>query len=179
MSSPPEAPRQRLFFALWPPTELVRPLAALVHRHAPPQVRRVPASNLHVTLAFVGAVIADTRACLEQAAASVRGEAFELLLERIGTWPGPGILWLAPDTCPPALQRLAMDLQQALQPCGYVPEQRPYQPHVTLARKLKGVVPGATISPLRWPVRDFVLAESVTGPAGPRYQVLARWPLAD
>lgn len=178
MSSPTEAPRQRLFFALWPPPDLVRPLAALVRRHTPAQARRMDAGNLHITLAFVGAVTADTRACLEQAAASVRGEAFELVLERIGTWPGPGILWLAPDRCPPALQRLALDLQQALQPCGYVPEQRPYQPHVTLARKLKGVVPATIISPLHWPVRDFVLVDSVTGPAGPRYQVLARWRLA-
>src|SRR5690606_31952772 len=80
MSSPPETPRQRLFFALWPPPELVRPLAALVRRHAPAQARQVHTGNLHVTLAFVGAVTADTRACLEQAAASVQGEAFELVL---------------------------------------------------------------------------------------------------
>lgn len=170
--------RQRLFFALWPPDELRPALSALARAHVPPRARAVPAGNLHITLAFVGSVTAATRACLEQAAATVAGEACELALDRIGAWPGPGILWLAPAATPPALRQLATDLQQALRPCGYLPEARAYQPHVTLARKLKGRFPAVAVPPLHWRVGDFVLVESLTRPAGPCYQVLRRWPLA-
>lgn len=177
MSSVPEGTRQRLFFALWPPAALRPALGALARARVPRQARAVAAGNLHITLAFVGAVAAESRACLEQAAATVTGAPFELALDRIGAWPGPGILWLAPSAIPPALGQLAGDLQQALQPCGYRPEARAYQPHVTLARKLKGPFPGTSVAPLSWPVRDFVLAESLTTPAGPGYQVLRRWPL--
>lgn len=177
MSSPPDAVRQRLFFALWPPAEPGAALADLARRHAPHGARRVPRDNLHITLAFVGAVDAATRVCLEQAAATLRGESFALTLDRIGAWPGPRILWLAPSAPPPALLRLAADLEQALLPCGYHPEARPYLPHVTLARKLAGACATLAVPPLHWPVRDFVLAESLTGSAGARYQVLARWPL--
>lgn len=177
MSSVSEGPHQRLFFALWPPDELRPSLGALARAHVPPRARAVAAGNLHITLAFVGAVTAETRACLEGAAATVAGAPFELVLDRIGAWPGPGILWLAPSAIPPALGQLAGDLQQALQPCGYRPEARAYQPHVTLARKLKGPFPGATVPPLHWPVRDFVLVESLSTPAGPGYQVRRRWPL--
>lgn len=177
MSSPPDAVRQRLFFALWPPPELSGPLEALAREYGPPRARRVPGDNLHITLAFVGAVDAATRACLERAATNLRGASFGLTLDRIGAWPGPRILWLAPSAPPPALLRLAADLEQALLPCGYHPEARPYLPHVTLARKLAGACATLAVPPLRWPVRDFVLAESLTGSAGARYQVLARWPL--
>lgn len=178
MSSATEPVCQRLFFALWPPAEVRRLLAARVREHVPVWARAVPAGNLHVTLAFVGAVTARTRACLEQAAATVAGEAFALELNHIGAWPGPGILWLAPAATPPALLQLATGLQRALQPCGYAPEDRPYQPHVTLARKLQGPFPPVAVSPLYWPVQDFVLVESLTTPAGPSYQVLQHWPLA-
>lgn len=173
-----EEARQRLFFALWPPDALTLALAALARAHVPPRARALPAGNLHITLAFVGPVTAATRACLEQAAATVTGAPFELALDRIGAWPGPGILWLAPSVIPSALGQLAGDLQQALRPCGYRPEARAYQPHVTLARKLKGRFPAVAVPPLHWPVRDFVLVESLTTPAGPCYQVLRRWPLA-
>lgn len=177
MSSVPEGARQRLFFALWPPDELRLALGTLARAQVPPGARAVAAGNLHITLAFVGAVTGETRACLERAAATVTGAPFELALDRLGAWPGPGILWLAPSAIPPALGLLAGDLQQALQPCGYRPEARAYQPHVTLARKLKGRFPAVAVPPLHWPVRDFVLVESLTTPAGPGYQVLRRWPL--
>ena len=176
-STPEETPLQRLFFALWPPPRLVPALVDLVRCHTPPRARPTPPANLHVTLAFVGPVQVETRACLERVAATVRGESFELVLECLGAWPGPGILWLAPAQPPAALLRLVADLGRALQACGYDPEPRPYRPHVTLARKLGDMPPATTVPPLRWPVRDFVLAESVTGPEGPRYRVLARWPL--
>ena len=177
MSSPPDVARQRLFFALWPSAELCAPLAELARRYTPPRARRVSSGNFHITLAFVGAVDAATRSCMEQAAATLCGASFDLCLDRIGAWTGPRILWLAPAAPPPALVSLAAQLQQALRPCGYQPEARPYLPHVTLARKLAGEPPSLALPPLHWPVRDFVLAESLGTPTGPAYRVLARWPL--
>ena len=178
MSSDTEGARQRLFFALWPPDDVRQALAARRTVPTPSRARPVPAGNLPLTLVFVGGVTARTRVGMEAAAGTVQGAAFELVLDCLGTWPGPGILWLAPAHPPPALLRLAADLEQALQPCGHVPESRAYRPHVTLARKLRDPMPEVAVPPLRWPVTDFVLVESRSTPAGPRYQTLRRWSLA-
>lgn len=168
---------QRLFFALWPPVVVRNRIEGLARRVAPRGAHRVPRHNFHITLAFVGAVDAAVRDEMRAAAAAVRAEPFELVLERIGSWPKPRIQWLAPARPHVILSQLAADLQQALRPCGFIPEHRPYQAHVTLARKVGGEHPVEPVAPIHWPVRDFVLVHSISEAAGPRYQVIDRWPL--
>lgn len=47
----------RLFFALWPPDDLRQRLDEQAHQFpVEGRARRVPARNLHVTLAFIGEV---------------------------------------------------------------------------------------------------------------------------
>ena len=61
---------------------------------------------------------------------------------------------------------------------GLAVEAAPYRPHVTVAREVRRA-PRATGSiAAHWPVADFALVVSQTDPAGVRYAVLARWPLA-
>lgn len=172
---------QRLFFALWP-DDAVRGQLAQAQARAQTQLERdigrlLPAENLHLTLAFIGAADAERRACLEQAAARVRGAAFSLQLDRLGYWPRPQVLWAGVSETPAALARLVQDLEQALTACGYRPEARPYQAHVTLARKARQAPAQSRITPIVWPVQAFCLAESVTAQSGARYRVLTRWPL--
>ena len=68
--------------------------------------------------------------------------------------------------------------RDALQPCGYEPERRPYRAHVTTARKVSRPTPVTEIDPIHWSVSDFALVESVTHQEGPEYRVLKRWNLA-
>ena len=166
---------RRLFFALWPDAQVRHQLA-----EASRQWTRHPVAdaNLHMTLQFLGARTAAELACCCEAAGKLRGEAFELQLDYLGGWAKPRVQWLGTRCIPPALLQLVDQLQTALVPCGIAPLIRRYVPHVTLSRKEKDPRVEAGLESVRWSVRDFVLAESVSTQRGVRYDVLQRWPLS-
>ena len=170
-------PRQRLFFALWPDAAVRARLDQAGKELLGKRVKRVPAANLHLTLAFAGAVTAPVRHCLQAAAGEVRCPAFKLSIEHVGHWSRPRIFWLGPVHAPPALWTLAGALRTALGDCGLQTETRPYQPHVTLARKIARPPEQARIDPVDWSIRHFSLVESVTGARAASYTLLATWEL--
>jgi len=136
-------------------------------------------ADLHVTLAFLGEVEAERRACCEAAAQGIRAAPFHLRLTRVGHWPRPRILWCGPEVEPAPLLPLVGALTEALRPCGLRGERRPYATHVTLARKVASFDARAATADwhLDWRISGFVLAASREGPP-PRYQVLRRWDFA-
>jgi 2'-5' RNA ligase len=170
-------PAQRLFFALWPDAAVQAGLAALSRQLLGKRIRQLPADRLHVTLAFAGPVSAALRLCLEEAAAAVTAGPFEMTIDRVGHWSRPRILWAGPSRTPPELWQLVSDLHAVFEACGLQPERRPYQAHVTLARKISRAPPATDFEPLRWSIGDFCLVESVTDAAGAQYRVLRRWML--
>jgi 2'-5' RNA ligase len=174
-----EPTTQRLFFALWPDDAVRAQLRAAQDAMPRRGGRPVHVEDIHVTLAFLGQVEAERRACMEAAAGGVSAAPFELLIDRQGYWPRPRVAWCAPAEIPEALRDLVQRLGRALRPCAFEPERRPYSPHVTLFRDSRAVPEGPLERPVRWPCRDFVLVATSPVPGGPRYQVLARWPLAD
>lgn len=177
--TPAEAPAgQRLFFALWPDETVRMALAELAREETQRNGRTVPAGNIHITLAFLGQIEAAQQTCMETAADAVTGTSFELIIGRLGFWPRPRILWAGAATTPAPLLALVADLNRRLVSCGYEPERRPYQAHVTLARKARRGPQRIEIPPLVWPVAEFCLVASVTEPHGSRYEVLRRWPLS-
>jgi len=172
------AARQRLFFALWPDDDTRSALARLARRRLRSgNGRPIDARNLHLTLAFLGAVDAGFRVCAERAAESLTAPAFEIEFQRLGYWPRPRVLWSAPERTPEALTGLASLLRNALVACGHEPESRPFRAHITLARKVRDPVGDATHMPILWPVSEFHLVESQTLPQGARYRPLGSWPL--
>ena len=79
-----------------------------------------------------------------------------------------------------ALQARIADLLEAKR--LYTPERRPFWPHVTLARVKRGRTARAPVEPAPPPGEAFEAAEVVLyrshlGPAGARYESLARVPL--
>jgi 2'-5' RNA ligase len=177
MCSEMAEPTRRLFFALWPDDETRTAIANLAGVQTHKQAKRVAAENLHITLAFPGNVTARVQACLEEAAGRISGAPFELSIDRLGYWPGPRILWAAPSVTPPELWSLAATLREVLAACGLEPENRPYQAHITLARKASRALTVTRTTPIPWSIRQFCLVESVSEPAGVRYRVLRTWPL--
>ncbi len=172
------APRQRLFFALWPDDDTRQALARLARTRLPrADGRPIAAHNLHLTLAFLGSVDGGLRECVERAVESLSAPAFVLEFRRIGYWPRPQVLWTAPERTPGALTGLASMLRKALVACGYEPESGPFRAHVTLARKVRGPLGEATHGSIRWPVSEFRLVESQTLAQGARYRPLQSWPL--
>lgn len=176
----PEQQTARLFFALWPDDEVRRQLWVLsrtlgeVSRHSG---KPVAVHNLHLTLAFLGAVNHAMRCCVEQAAARVEAPPFEITLDCAGYWGRPRIQWAGCEHTPAALQQLVEALNQQLGSCGYQPERREFAPHVTLRRKSRPLPRSVVVDPITWKATDFCLVQSVSAVQGVEYRVLRRWAL--
>ena len=171
----------RLFVALELPREVRAALAVWAAAAAPEAMRRVPAENLHVTLAFLGArapADAETVAPLLGALARPLGE---LAVDGALWLPPrrPGVLAVALQAGP-ALAELHADLVAALAGAiAFEPERRALRAHVTVARaRREARLCAAQLDPpppaLAFAAEALVLYRSHTGPAGARYEPLAR-----
>jgi 2'-5' RNA ligase len=171
-------PVHRLFFALWPDAalqaRLVQRLPALA---ATVRGRPQRPDQWHLTLEFLGAVPAERLPAVDQAAATVEARGFEICFDHVEYWRRSQVLCLSASTVPASLTDLVSGLRSALVVRGFEPERREFRPHLTLARKVLRAARKRPIEPLAWPAAEFVLAESVTAPAGSRYTVRRRWPL--
>lgn len=170
----PAASTRRMFFALWPDTQVREQLAATAGRCS---TRPVPTANLHTTLVFMGNLDEEQQHCCHRAAAHLQGEAFELVLDRLVFRKRRGMLWLGTGTIPAALTALVSALEQALTRCGHSAEARTYLPHVTLSRKMKQAPAQTGVRAIHWAVREFVLAESIPIDGHVIYRLAGRWKL--
>lgn len=167
--------RRRMFFALWPTERTrVRILRATRRAVRGSGGRPTPAHNLHITLAFLGAV---TDRQLERALAvpPIPAGVFELVLDTLGYWPRSRILWLAPRSIPAPLTALERELWAGLTEAGFEREARIFRPHLTLVRRGRAV--REAVRPVRWSVRRLALVESVPEPGGSRYRPIRFWRL--
>ncbi|MGA8528172.1 MAG: RNA 2',3'-cyclic phosphodiesterase [Acidobacteriaceae bacterium] len=158
----------------------------------------------HVTLQFLGSASDEQAACVMEKLGTVRAARVPLRLEDLGFFERAGVFW-AGVALTPELLVLQQKVVAATRRCGFVPEERAYRPHITLARA-KGRAGGRALAPLHkaveraYPVRkvradkdgapggwvgpefeagEFVLYESFPGPEGSRYEVRGRWGLED
>lgn len=142
--------------------------------------RRMRRETLHLTLAFVGEVAPERLEALRNIGGSIRLAPFDVLLDRPRCLAGKKIFWVAASLVPAGLQQLVVELAAQLKTADFHTDERPFAAHVTLLRQVRcermhempPTDPGIT-----WPVRDFVLAESMLRPEGARYRILQRWPL--
>lgn len=171
------APTQRMFFGLWPDEEVRAAIAALVSALPPRGVRPIPPQNLHATLVFLGSITPETRYALECRVDGLCSRPFALALDVHGWWRRPQVLWVGASTVPPELTQLVGDLNAAAAELGLRIDSRPYQPHVTIARKVTRATDMRAFAPIAWKVTDLCLVESVTGAGGATYCVRRRWPL--
>jgi 2'-5' RNA ligase len=159
----------RLFVALWPTPQTRRALAAAQAALPwPAGARPIGAEGLHLTLAFIGAVAPQQLGQVSRAA-GVPSAGVDLALTRVDVWKG-GTAVLCPAAVPAALRDLQARLAASLQAAGVPFDARDFTPHVTLARKARGMAP-TDLPSLRWRSDGHVLAQS----AGGRYTVLARF----
>jgi len=171
--------RARLFFALWPDDDMRKSLSALAQdAQLDCGGRATSDDKVHLTLFFLGDVDARRAVAVEGAADRVRGEFFDLTLDRIGYWRHNRIVWAGATYQPPALSVLVTRLSAGLAAEGVESEGRPYVPHLTLVRNAERKPALAVIEPHPWHVRDFVLVQSMPTRGGVRYQVLRTWPFA-
>ena len=178
----PPAKNRRLFFALWPTVAVRTRLGAEVQAHAA-LGRAIAASNLHVTLVFLGAVPAEGVSRVLEAAQSVQkltfGVMFMLHLDRMEFWRRSNLLALTAQHTPLALLTLVDGLRAGLRERSFeLRDPETFRPHVTLVRDVARGPAAADVAPVQWPVESFVLVESQVGQRGSEYTVLDEWPLA-
>ena len=130
-----------------------------------------------IRLVFLGAVAVERQPCLGEMAVALDARRFVLPLDTMGWWRRPQILWMGPSRTPRLLRELVSGLQRGIGKCGLVPDARPYEAHVTLARKARRAPSQDPPVRIDWRIDRFVLVESVQGPAGPRYSIVGEWPL--
>lgn len=134
----------RLFVAIDLPDTVKAPLDGLSREL--PLASWVRLEQLHLTLRFIGEVSQQTLSGAKQALQRVRFACFPLTLCGVGHFPPrshPRVLWVGMEGCEPLLA-LQREVELALIDAGIPPEERPFSPHITLAR-LKETAPSAVI----------------------------------
>src|SRR5512133_4052691 len=130
----------RLFIAIELPADLKMTLGQL--RVEIQGARWVPAEQIHLTLAFLGEVAETDVEWLTRALAGIQTNEFRLCFSGTGCFPTrhrPRVLWIGLE--PHArLQELAGKVRETVIACGIAQEERPFSPHITLAR-LKQIEP--------------------------------------
>ncbi|BBL74772.1 RNA 2',3'-cyclic phosphodiesterase [Methylomagnum ishizawai] len=168
-----------MFLALWPDGEARAALCAardVVARTMAGQW--VKPDNLHVTLAFLGEVAQERWPGIVRVADAIKVPSFTLTLDRAEFWPRNGIVCLGAGQAPQPLSDLAQGLAQGLKQAGFILDQRPYRPHLTLARKGRSGRTALVLpEPVAWRVDACSLVESRLGREGATYTPRQTWRL--
>ena len=173
----------RLFVALPLPPEIATAVAALTP--ALPGLRPVKPELLHVTLAFVGHVAEEL---LDSVVAATRAAAasqtpFPVSLAASGRFPEggkPHVIWLGMTDGAAESAALAGAVRRELASRSVPFDDKPFRPHVTLARvkddvdradarAIASAAEKLEFAPLRWTARVVIPFQGVLSPKGPRY----------
>jgi RNA 2',3'-cyclic 3'-phosphodiesterase len=164
----------------------VRDLLVGLKKVTPGDVKWVKPELMHLTLAFLGEVgaefIQSAQGRLVEVAAGCGP--IQCRLGGLGAFPSSTrarVLWAGMEQGADGLCRLQRNVATSLETVGYVPERRPYSPHLTLSRfkfptdVSRVVTTGFESDEFR--VDRLVLYRSVLALSGPTYSRLAEFPL--
>jgi RNA 2',3'-cyclic 3'-phosphodiesterase len=181
----------RLFIGVPLASAVTEQLAGLRKRLERPGdgLRWSSAESWHITLQFLGATTETQHACVLEHLRKLSSPGIPIRLEGLGFFDRAGVFFVGVSVSP-QLARLQQMVTRATSHCGFVPEDRPYHPHITLARKkgqsagtrelrrhLEDSGPAVPHFPSST-AREFLLYESFPSPAGSRYEIRARFPLS-
>ena len=155
--------------------------------------------SLHVTLKFIGEQTPEQAEAIAERLQRIESSAFDIRSAGYGFFPtvkAPRVFWIGIQAGM-QLAALAESIDVATAELGVPREDRPYSPHLTLARaggrsgspkRQKGDIPNATfavlekrLSALReidfgtMTAREFILYQSQLSPGGSKYTKLQRF----
>jgi 2'-5' RNA ligase len=186
----------RVFIAVPLPVELKAKLVVLQQefRRLPVEATWVHAAGFHITLKFLGEVdsaqIEPIVSCMTETAQ--RYHPFSLTLSGIGVFPresSPRVLWVGIQDATGFLKQMQQMLEAQLARAGYPREERPFAPHLTLARLkhvsrrnefLTGLNAHSKVVLGHLEVDHIELVKSQLSPSGARYSTVkaVRFPRA-
>ncbi len=166
-----------------------------------PEARWVRPESLHVTLKFIGEQKPERVEAITDRLRGVEGTATDIHIGGYGFFPtakAPRVFWIGIQAGP-QLAELAANIDSAVSELGIPREDRPFSPHLTLARAgggsgsprwRKGDGPNTVFTVLQkrlaampevdfgtMAAREFILYQSQLSPAGSKYTKLQRFPL--
>ena len=166
-----------------------------------PEARWVRPESLHMTLKFVGEQKPEQVEGISDRLRRVEGSAIDIRLGGHGFFPtakSPRVFWIGIQAGP-ELAELAATIDAGVAELGVPPEDRPFSPHLTLARggsgsgspkRRKSDRPNSTFAVLEkrlaamgdpdfgtMTAREFILYQSQLSPKGSKYTKLQRFPL--
>jgi 2'-5' RNA ligase len=153
------------------------------------RLRWVAPASYHITLKFLGWARPEVGFALrDRVASALAGQrAFEVETRGLGAFPTverARVVWAGVDpTSGARLTDLAGRIERAAEELGFAREERPFHPHVTLARlkdpaDVRGLLGSCSEHLFRvsW-VDSVILFESHMRSTGSEYEEKARWPL--
>src|ERR1700722_14761177 len=141
----------------------------------------------HITLQFLGNTGLPQYECIVARLRELRSLAVPIQLEELDFFDRAGVFFAGVALAPP-LRLLQQRVTAATGLCGFIPETRPYHPHITLARS-KGKMRAPGLRELKTRIHRqprftgflaevFVLYESVARPSGSHYEIRERFRLS-
>jgi 2'-5' RNA ligase len=142
----------------------------------------------HITLQFLGETSDAMYACLLAQLKEIRSPAFSVRVEGTGFFDRAGVFFAGLSDSH-ELSHLQKQVVAATARCGFVAEDRSFHPHITLARakggartrvvrQLKTKIKGGEAFPA-FIAHEFLLYEAFLGSGASRYEVRARFHLAE
>lgn len=135
-------------------------------------------SDYHITLKFLGGVENDKAMKLKPLIGKITSKqsTFSLALEGLNTFGkmgSPRILWTGVKGDLAPLVTLQKNIDESMESLGFISENRPYVPHLTLAKNYSGKAAFEPIYleqatkhlsvPLQWDVNEIVLYQTHLG----------------
>lgn len=168
-----------------------------------PEARWVRPESLHITLKFIGEQKPEQVEVIAERLRRIEAGVFEIRVAGYGFFPtatAPRVFWIGIQSGP-RLAELAENIDVLVAGVGVAREDRPYTPHLTLARAgggrksgspewRSGDSPNTAFAVLEkrlaamgaldfgaMTAREFILYQSQLSPAGSNYTKLQRFPL--
>ena len=168
-----------------------------------PDARWMRPESLHITLKFIGEQTPEQVEAITQRLRQLESSAFEIRSAGFGFFPtakAPRVFWIGIQAGP-ELTKLAESIDMAVAELGIPREDRPYSPHLTLARggagrksgspkRQKDDGPNTIFATLEkrlaamgkldfgtMTAHEFILYQSQLSPGGSKYTNLHRFPL--
>ena len=158
----------------------------------PLDVRWVNASNIHLTMVFMGNVLSEHLEGIDGEVSRVckRYGPFNVSLKSIGVFSNkrnPRVMWIGIEGDIERMSYFRNALQKKLKPFGVKEEKRRFNPHLTLGRFRKFSGPSGYLDDLlskyhdlvssAYTLEELILFKSDLSPKGAVYTKLNTWPL--
>lgn len=185
----------RAFIALKTPSDWEEPLREFqtsLRQHLPSRAFRwVEPRQMHVTLRFFGNLRSEQVPSVSERLIAICAESdpFEFRLEGLGCFPSerrPRVIWAGLRGGEASLENLVARINDATGGFGERPDERPFVPHLTLARakepsraevRILAELLSRPVPREVWTVDEVLFLESTLSASGAHYEVLSSHPL--